>query len=80
LADAAVGTTWEIPVLIASTTGARRAEVLALRWVHVDFEAGLVRIVETLQRVDRQLAFTPPKTQSAVREIPGLAELPVTVS
>jgi integrase len=70
LADAAVGTTWEIPTLIATTTGARRAEVLGLRWSRVDLERGRVRIDETLQRVDGELAFVPPKTDKARREIP----------
>jgi integrase len=70
LVDAAVGTPWEIPVLLAATTGARRAEVLGLRWTHVDLEVARVRIVETLQRVDGELVFTPPKTGHGVREIP----------
>jgi integrase len=70
LADAAVGTVWEIPVLIASTTGARRAEALAARWTNVDLDRGLLRVVEALQRVDGELTFTQPKTERAVREIP----------
>jgi integrase len=70
LADAAVGTTWEIPVLLSTTTGARRAEVLGLRWSRIDLERGRVRVDETLQRVDGELAFVPPKTEKARREIP----------
>jgi integrase len=70
LADAAVGTTWEIPTLLATTTGARRAEVLGLRWSRVDLERGRIRIDETLQRVDGALSFVPPKTEKARREIP----------
>jgi integrase len=70
LADAAVGTTWEIPVLLATTTGARRAEVLGFRWSRVDLERGRVRVEETLQRVGGELAFVPPKTERARREIP----------
>jgi integrase len=70
LADAAVGTTWEIPILLATTTGARRAEVLGLRWSCVELERGRVRVDETLQRVDGELAFVPPKTDKSRREIP----------
>jgi integrase len=70
LIDAAVGTPWEIPVLLAGVTGVRRSEGLALRWPNVDLETGRVRIVETLQRINGQLVFTPPKTAHAVREIP----------
>jgi integrase len=70
LADAAVGTAWEIPMLLATTTGARRAEVLGLRWSGIDLERGSVRVEETLQRVDGELAFVPPKTDKARREIP----------
>jgi integrase len=32
--------------LVAATTGMRRGEILALRWKHIDFEAGLVRVEE----------------------------------
>jgi integrase len=70
LGDAAVGTTWEIPILLATTTGARRAEILGLRWSRVDLERGRVRIEETVQRVSGRLAFVPPKTEKARREIP----------
>jgi integrase len=70
LAEAAIGTTWEIPTLLATTTGARRAEVLGLRWSRIELERGRVRIDETLQRVDGELAFVPPKTEKARREIP----------
>jgi len=71
LADAAVGTTWEIAVLLAATTGARRGEVLGLRWSYVDLDRGRVRVDEALQRTpDGTLGFTPPKTERARREIP----------
>jgi integrase len=71
LAEAAVGTTWEIAVLLAATTGARRGEVLGLRWSDVDLDRGRVRIDEALQRMpDGTLGFTPPKTERARREIP----------
>lgn len=70
LIDAAVGTRWEIPVLLAAATGARRAEVLGLRWRDVDLGRARARIVETIQRVDGRLEFVEPKTERARREVP----------
>jgi integrase len=70
LIEAAVGTTWEIAVMIAGTTGARRAETLAVKWSNVDLDRGRIKIVETLQRIGGELAFTPPKTAKSAREIP----------
>jgi integrase len=50
------------PVLIALATGARRGEILALRWRNVDFDRGAVRIVESLDQTTRDgLSFKAPK-------------------
>jgi integrase len=71
LVDAARGTSWEIPVLLSATTGARRGEVLGLRWWNVDLDRRRIRIVEALQRQPGgELSFVPPKTARAVREVP----------
>jgi integrase len=71
LVEAARGTKWEIPVLLSATTGARRGEVLGLRWRCVDLDRGRIRIVEAMQRQpDGALSFVPPKTARAVREVP----------
>jgi integrase len=70
LIESAVGTTWEIPVLLAATSGARRAEILGLKWAQVDLDRARIRIVETLQRVGGKLVFTPPKTERSRREVP----------
>jgi integrase len=67
LMEAARGTGWEVPIMLAATTGARRGEV---RWGNVDLERGRIRIVEALQRVNRELVYAPPKTPRAVRSIP----------
>lgn len=37
------------PVLITLATGMRRGEVLGLRWGSVDFERGVIRVVESLE-------------------------------
>jgi integrase len=53
------------PVLIALSTGARRGEVLALRWRNVDFDRGIVRIVESLEQTRISLRFKAPKNEKA---------------
>jgi integrase len=50
------------PVLIALATGARRGEVLAIRWRNVDLYRGTIRIVESLEQTKMVLRFKAPKT------------------
>lgn len=73
LLDAARGGTWEVPLLLAATTGARRSEVLALTWRHVDLDAGRLEVVASLQRVrdedGSRLQLLEPKTDRARRQI-----------
>lgn len=45
-------------LLVAAATGARRSEVLALRWSHVDLEAGQVLIEAALDPVDGHVKST----------------------
>ena len=62
------------PVLIALATGARRGEVLALRWRNVDLDRGLVRVVESLEQTRAGLRFKPPKTdRTRVITLPAFA-------
>lgn len=56
--------------VLALYYGMRRAELLGLRWVDLDFETGSLEIVQTLQRVDGALRFLPPKTATSARTIP----------
>ena len=62
------------PVLIALATGARRGELLAIRWRNVDLEHGTLRIVESLEQTKTGLRFKSPKTDRprAIR-LPGFA-------
>src|SRR6266496_211587 len=74
LVEAARGTAWEVPILLAAATGARRSEVLALKWETVDLQAGKIRIVQGLQRVHdgdgrTRLEFFDVKRQRSRREI-----------
>jgi integrase len=73
--DAAKKTPWEIPLLLSATTGARRGEVLGLRWKNVDLDGARASIVESLQRIDGEPHFVEPKTSRGVRRIPLLPEV-----
>ena len=53
------------PALIALATGARRGEVLAIRWRNVDLDHGTIRIVESLEQTRAGLRFKAPKTERA---------------
>lgn len=53
------------PVLMALATGARRGEVLAMRWRNVDLDRGTVRIVESLEQTKTAIRFKAPKTDRA---------------
>jgi len=70
---AAKGTPWEVPLTLAAWTGARRSEVLALRWRDLDLDAGTATIGRTLQVRPRDsgggVGFGDPKTAKSRRTI-----------
>lgn len=51
------------PALLALATGARRGEVLALRWRNVDLHRGTLSVVESLEQTQSGLRFKAPKTE-----------------
>lgn len=53
--------------VLAATTGMRRGEVAALRWISVDLDTGVLRVDESVIPVRGELVFTPPKTKKGVR-------------
>lgn len=69
LLDAAQGTRLYIPILIAATTGARRGEILALRWEDLDFETGVIKIRRSLGQTKDGLFIKEPKTPSGNRAV-----------
>ena len=71
LIRAARETPWEIPILLAATTGARRSEVLALRWADIDLLHDRLRFVQSLQRLEtgKRVGFLDLKTSRARREV-----------
>jgi len=44
LLQASRGTVWEIPIVLAAVTGARRSEILGISWADVDLPAGTIFI------------------------------------
>jgi integrase len=74
LVEASRGTLWEVPILLAAVTGARRAEILGISWQDIDLMAGTVFIRRGLQPVHRPsdgetIAFTPLKTRRSRRQV-----------
>lgn len=55
-------------VLLAST-GARRGEVLGLRWTDLDLEAGRMKVVQQLCLVGHEVRIEQPKTHRSQRPI-----------
>jgi len=53
-------------VLLLALTGLRIGELLALRWKHLDFPAGVIRVRETVYEGQ----FGSPKTRSSRRDLP----------
>jgi integrase len=55
--------------LAAITTGMRQGELLGLRWLDLDLEAGLATIQQSLNRAGSTPVFGRPKTERSRRQI-----------
>ena len=55
---------------LIAATGLRRGEALALRWEDVDLVSRMLHVRATLARTNLGLNVTPPKTDSAHRQVP----------
>ncbi len=69
LIDAAQGTPWEIPIVIAATTGMRRGEVLGAQWADLDLATGRLQVRRAVQRINGKTEFVKPKTDRAIRQV-----------
>jgi integrase len=74
LLEAARGSTYEVPLVLAVATGMRRSEVLGVRWADVDLDRRTIRVERGLQRVargdgTRDLRPVEPKSSRSRREV-----------
>jgi len=63
LITAAKGTKLHAPIVTAVTTGLRRGEILALRWMDVEFERCSITVRRSLEQTKAGLRFKSPKTK-----------------
>lgn len=57
-------------VLLAITTGMRRAELLGLEWKHVDLEAGVIDVRQSVPKFENgEPLVKEPKTRGSIRKI-----------
>ena len=50
-------------------TGLRRGEVCALKWAHLDLEAGLMHVQENITVVNGKATLGEPKTEAGIRTV-----------
>jgi integrase len=70
LLSAIAGDRLEPLFLLVLSAGLRRGEVLGLRWSDIDLPGQVMYVRQTLQRVDGDLRFVPPKTHRSARPLP----------
>jgi integrase len=71
LLKAAKNDPYWIGVFLGLKLGLRRAEILGLRWVHIDFKENLIHITDTTQRAAGKGRYTKDtKTEAGDRRIP----------
>jgi integrase len=57
------------PVVLGAGLGARRGEVCALKWLHIEIRSGDVRIVEALKELSADNVITGPPKGGRVRKV-----------
>lgn len=61
----------ELALLLALLLGMRRGEVCGLRWQDIDFQQGVIHVVNQRQRMaSGEIVDCPPKSLSSVRVLP----------
>lgn len=63
------GSTVETAYMIGKFCGLRINETFGLKWDHIDFEGGYIRIDRQQQYIDGILSLVPPKTKNAYRNV-----------
>jgi integrase len=62
LLDAVRGSRMLIPVLLGVLCGLRRGEIAALRWQHVNLDAGQLAVVESAEQTSAGVRYKQPKS------------------
>ena len=65
LLEALRGNRMFIPTLLAGLCGLRRGEIAALRWRHIDFDAGHLSIEQSAEQTHAGVRYKPPKSGKA---------------
>lgn len=63
LLRASQGTVWEVPILLATVTGARRSEILGLSWSDVDLGEGMICIRRGVHRYEPPTVRAPSRSR-----------------
>lgn len=63
------GTEIYIPIAIAIYTGARRGEILGLKWENINLDKGYIKIINNLCSTSKGIITKTPKTQDSIRNI-----------
>ena len=67
--DVAKGTDMYIPLLLLTTAGLRRGELVALRWDDVDFKTNTLKIRRNMVNGENGVIIKAPKSEAGVRDI-----------
>jgi len=67
LVEAAAGTDYAVPILLAAMTGLRRGELLALKWADIDLDASTTSVRRGKTGHARRTIHLPASTVTALR-------------
>ena len=69
LFNAAKGTEMYLPILLEISVGLRRGELIALRWDHVDLDAGIIHVREASVNGLSKTETKAPKSSAGIRDV-----------
>ena len=69
LLEVAKDTDMYLPILLCTTAGLRRGELLALRWEDIDFHNKLLKIRRNMVRGEEDFIIKAPKSEAGIRDI-----------
>lgn len=70
LIESLKGSRYEVPCVLAATTGMRRGEVMGLQWQDVDFENKELHVQHSLEETKKGIRLKDTKTKGSHRVIP----------